>query len=153
MSAWICVHVYTGEPNMKRINQTEVFIAKLEASIRSLGGWLLLNLKWRGVRTHSCEVVSAVNYMCSFIVEFTSRTPDAEKDSESVQAFLTTTEGAFEAHPLFVDATDEELDSAGEVSPSSPSIWCCLLFWVICGVREEVSNENGTSSKITSPLT
>ena len=44
-----------------------------------------------------------------------SRTPDAEKDSESVQAFLTTTEGAFEAHPLFVNATDEELDSAGEV--------------------------------------
>jgi hypothetical protein len=56
-----------------------------------------------------------MNYLCSFIVDFMSRTPDAEKDSESVQAFLTTTEGAFEAHPLFVNATDEELDSAGEV--------------------------------------
>jgi len=63
--------------------------------------------------------------VCSFIVEFTSRTPDAEKDSESVQAFLTTTEGAFDAHPLFVDATEEELDSAGEVLPTlSPSFWC-----------------------------
>ena len=53
--------------------------------------------------------------VCSFIVDFMSRTPDAEKDSESVQAFLTVTEGAFEAHPLFVNATDEELESAGEV--------------------------------------
>jgi len=78
----------------------------------------------RRVRTHCCEVVYAVNYMCSFIVEFTSRAPDAEKDSESVQAFLTTTEGAFEAHPLFVDATDEELDSAGEVLP-----YHLLQFW------------------------
>lgn len=63
------------------------------------------------------EVVYSVACVCSFIVEFTSRTPDAEKDSESVQNFLIATEGAFEAHPLFVDATDEELDSAGEVSP------------------------------------
>lgn len=44
-----------------------------------------------------------------------SRTPDPDKDSESVQSFLTTTEGAFGAHPLFVNATDEELDNAGEV--------------------------------------
>ncbi len=58
-----------------------------------------------------------MNYLCSFIVDFMSRTPDADKDSESVQAFLTATEGAFEAHPLFVNATDEELDSAGEVFP------------------------------------
>lgn len=60
------------------------------------------------------QAADLVKSIKSFIVEFTSRTPDAEKDSESVQIFLIATEGAFEAHPLFVDATDEELDSAGE---------------------------------------
>lgn len=114
--------MHIEEPKLKRKYKIKLFVANLEVSIRSYGGGLLRNIKWR-VRTHSCEVVYAVNYLCSFIVEFTSRTPDADKDSESVQAFLTTTEGAFEAHPLFVDATDEELDSAGEVFPKpSPSI-------------------------------
>lgn len=56
-----------------------------------------------------------VYVLCSFIVEFMSRAPDPERDSESVQRFLSTTEGAFLAHPLFVNATDEELESAGEV--------------------------------------
>ncbi|KAG0599658.1 hypothetical protein M758_12G169700 [Ceratodon purpureus] len=60
------------------------------------------------------QAVDLVKSIKSFIVDFMNRTPDAVKDSESVQAFLTTTEGAFEAHPLFVNATDEELDSAGE---------------------------------------
>lgn len=60
------------------------------------------------------QAVDLVKSIKSFIVEFMSRTPDPDKDSESVQSFLTTTEGAFGAHPLFVNATDEELDSAGE---------------------------------------
>jgi hypothetical protein len=49
-------------------------------------------------------------------VDFTSRVPDPDHDSESVQTFLSTTEGAFQTHPLFANATDEELESAGEVS-------------------------------------
>jgi hypothetical protein len=49
-------------------------------------------------------------------MDFTSRVPDPDHDSESVQTFLSTTEGAFQTHPLFANATDEELESAGEVS-------------------------------------
>lgn len=44
-----------------------------------------------------------------------TRESDPARDSDSVQKFLTATEGAFQAHPLFINATDEELDAAGEV--------------------------------------
>ncbi|KAH9550887.1 hypothetical protein CY35_10G095400 [Sphagnum magellanicum] len=50
----------------------------------------------------------------TFIMDFTTKVPDPDSDSESVQTFLSTTEGAFQAHPLFANATDEELESAGE---------------------------------------
>jgi hypothetical protein len=49
-------------------------------------------------------------------MDFTSRVPDPDHDSETVQTFLSTTEGAFQTHPLFANATDEELESAGEVT-------------------------------------
>lgn len=60
-------------------------------------------------------------FMCSFIVEFMTREADPARDSDSVQKFLTVTEGAFQAHPLFINATDEELDAAGEVFLPPPT--------------------------------
>jgi hypothetical protein len=50
-----------------------------------------------------------------------TREADPARDSVSVQTFLTVTESAFQAHPLFINATDEELDAAGEVFLPPPS--------------------------------
>jgi hypothetical protein len=65
-------------------------------------------------------------------MDFTSRVPDPDHDSESVQTFLSTTEGAFQTHPLFANATDEELESAGEVLPLSAPI--CFVLSFACAV-------------------
>ncbi|KAG6546621.1 hypothetical protein Mapa_011810 [Marchantia paleacea] len=50
----------------------------------------------------------------TFIGAFLNNPPDPEKDSQSVQEFLASTEYAFKAHPLWAGATDEELESSGE---------------------------------------
>eukprot|EP00850_Spirogloea_muscicola_P014766 SM000108S14210 [mRNA] locus=s108:223287:227396:+ [translate_table: standard] len=50
----------------------------------------------------------------SYIVAFLSSTPNPEKDSSSVQEFLTSTEAVLWTHPLWSGASQEELDSAGE---------------------------------------
>uniref|UniRef100_A0A2N9G7K8 RABX5 catalytic core helical domain-containing protein n=1 Tax=Fagus sylvatica TaxID=28930 RepID=A0A2N9G7K8_FAGSY len=52
----------------------------------------------------------------SFIVSFSNNAPDPEKDSAAVQEFLTKMEVAFRAHPLWAGCSEEELESAGEVS-------------------------------------
>ncbi|XP_042452675.1 vacuolar protein sorting-associated protein 9A-like [Zingiber officinale] len=52
----------------------------------------------------------------SFIVSFSNRAPDPEKDSASVQEFLSNMEEAFRAHTLWAGSSEEELESAGEVS-------------------------------------
>lgn len=51
----------------------------------------------------------------SFIVSFSNRAPDPEKDSASVQEFLLNMEGAFKVHMLWAGSSEEELESAGEV--------------------------------------
>lgn len=50
----------------------------------------------------------------SFIVSFSNRAPNPEKDSASLQEFLSNMEVAFKAHPLWAGRSEEELDSAGE---------------------------------------
>ncbi|PKA59522.1 Vacuolar protein sorting-associated protein 9A [Apostasia shenzhenica] len=50
----------------------------------------------------------------SFIVSFSNRAPDPEKDSAAVQEFLASMEGAFRAHMLWAGSSEEELESAGE---------------------------------------
>ncbi|KAL6504911.1 hypothetical protein OROHE_023669 [Orobanche hederae] len=52
----------------------------------------------------------------SFIVSFLNNAPDAERDSTAVQEFLGNMEAAFRAHSLWAGSTEEELESAGEVS-------------------------------------
>lgn len=54
--------------------------------------------------------------ICSFIVSFMNNAPDAERDSAAVQEFLGNMEAAFRAHSLWSGSSEEELDSAGEVS-------------------------------------
>ena len=55
----------------------------------------------------------------SFILTFSSRAPDPEQDSASVQEFLENMEGAFRAHTPWAGSSEEELESAGEVLPYS----------------------------------
>ncbi|CAM6099160.1 unnamed protein product [Calypogeia fissa] len=50
----------------------------------------------------------------NFIGAFLNNPAEPERDSHSVQDFLTTTEDAFRAHPLWAGATDEEFESSGE---------------------------------------
>nr|XP_043632109.1 vacuolar protein sorting-associated protein 9A-like [Erigeron canadensis] len=57
------------------------------------------------------EFVKAIK---SFIVSFLNNAPDPERDSASVQEFLSNMEAAFRAHPLWAGRSEEELDSAGE---------------------------------------
>lgn len=54
--------------------------------------------------------------MCSFIVSFLSNASDAERNSAAVQEFLGNMEVAFRAHSLWAGSSEEELESAGEVS-------------------------------------
>ena len=53
---------------------------------------------------------------CSFIVSFLNNEPDPEKDSAAVQDFFSKMEAAFRAHPLWSGCSEDELDSAGDVS-------------------------------------
>ncbi|KAF3440949.1 hypothetical protein FNV43_RR19235 [Rhamnella rubrinervis] len=50
----------------------------------------------------------------SFIVSFSFYASNPENDSKKVQEFLTTMENTIRDHPLWADATDEEVDSAME---------------------------------------
>ncbi|KAJ6848297.1 vacuolar protein sorting-associated protein 9A-like [Iris pallida] len=50
----------------------------------------------------------------SFIVSFSNKAPDPEKDSAAVQEFLAQMEGAFRSHTLWAGSSEEELESAGE---------------------------------------
>lgn len=52
----------------------------------------------------------------SFLVSFSNNVPDPERDSAAVQEFLAKMEADFRAHPLWAGCSEEELDSAGEVS-------------------------------------
>ena len=61
-------------------------------------------------------MTSHVVCCCSFIVSFSNNAPDPERDSGAVQEFLGKMEAAFRAHPLWAGCSEEELESAGEVS-------------------------------------
>lgn len=52
----------------------------------------------------------------SFILSFSNNAPDPERDSASFEVFLAKMEADFRAHPLWVACSEDELESAGEVS-------------------------------------
>lgn len=63
--------------------------------------------------------------------------PDPERDSAAVQDFMSKMEAAFRAHSLWAGCSEEELDSAGEVSSALPLI--ASLYVVICCAINKVS--------------
>nr|GMD39371.1 calmodulin-binding transcription activator 5-like isoform X1 [Ipomoea batatas] len=63
----------------------------------------------------------------SFIVSFSNNAPDPKRDSKAVQEFLGNMEAAFRAHSLWAGCSEEELESAGEVSTF---FLFFLLVWV-----------------------
>lgn len=70
------------------------------------------------------------NFCGSFIVSFSNHVPDPERDSAAVQEFLAKMEADFRAHPLWAGCSEEELDSAGEVSYNT-----ILFVYTLCYVR------------------
>ena len=64
----------------------------------------------------------------SFILTFSSRAPDPEQDSASVQEFLENMEGAFRAHTPWAGSSEEELESAGEVI----ALFCSATIAFVC---------------------
>lgn len=71
-------------------------------------------------------------FVYSFIVTFSNRAPDPEKDSASVQEFLENMEGAFRAHTPWAGSSEEELESAGEVI----SFLCSVTTATVCIHRQ-----------------
>lgn len=63
-------------------------------------------------------------------MSFLNNAPDPERDSAAVQNFLSKMEAAFRAHSLWAGCSEEELDSAGEVSLALPLI--ASLYEIIC---------------------
>lgn len=62
-----------------------------------------------------CYINVVMFHVYSFIVTFSNRAPDPERDSAAVQEFLENMEGAFRAHTPWAGSSEEELESAGEV--------------------------------------
>lgn len=60
-------------------------------------------------------------------MSFYNNAADPERDSAAVQNFLSNMEAAFRAHSLWAGCSEEELDSAGEVSKVCPMLECLLL--------------------------
>lgn len=61
-----------------------------------------------------------------------NNTPDPERDSAAVQNFLSNMEAAFRAHSLWAGCSEEELDSAGEVSLALSVIPLLSLIYILC---------------------
>ncbi|KAK1313461.1 Vacuolar protein sorting-associated protein 9A [Acorus calamus] len=83
----------------------------------------------------------------SFIVSFSNRVPDPERDSTSVQEFLASMEGAFRAHSLFTGCTEEELESAGE--GLEKYVMTKLFNCAFASLPEEVKRDEELSEKMS----
>ncbi|KAA8546353.1 hypothetical protein F0562_002908 [Nyssa sinensis] len=79
-------------------------------------GSLTAPLTWHDFleRMRQPSAADFVKVIKSFIVSFSNNAPDPERDSATVQEFLTNMEAAFRAHSLWADCSEEELESAGE---------------------------------------
>nr|CAB3501336.1 unnamed protein product [Digitaria exilis] len=84
----------------------------------------------------------------SFIVTFSNRAPDPEKDSASVQEFLENMEGAFRAHTPWAGSSEEELESAGE--GLEKYVMTKLYNRVFASVPEDVKSDEELFEKILS---
>ncbi|XP_042393214.1 vacuolar protein sorting-associated protein 9A-like [Zingiber officinale] len=82
----------------------------------------------------------------SFIVSFSNRAPDPEKDSASVQEFLSNMEEAFRAHTLWAGSSEEELESAGE--GLEKYVMTKLFNRVFASVPEDVNSDGELYEKM-----
>ena len=64
-------------------------------------------------------------------MSFSNNAPDPERDSAAVQEFLSNMETAFRAHPLWAGCSEEELESAGEVSYLKFSVQCIFCRFLL----------------------
>jgi len=60
-------------------------------------------------------------------VSFSFHEPNTEGDGSKVQGFLTEMEGAIRDHPLWANATNQEIDHALEVKPHRGFFFLALL--------------------------
>ncbi|XP_072992489.1 vacuolar protein sorting-associated protein 9A-like [Typha latifolia] len=82
----------------------------------------------------------------SFIVSFSNKAPDPEKDSTAVQEFLANMEGAFRAHTLWAGCSEEELESAGE--GLEKYVMTKLFNRVFASVPEDVTSDEELFEKM-----
>ncbi|KAF3789983.1 Vacuolar sorting-associated protein 9A [Nymphaea thermarum] len=82
----------------------------------------------------------------SFIVTFVNNMPNPEKDSASVQEFLSSMEGAFRTHSLWAGASEEELESAYE--GLEKYVMTKLYSRAFASVPEEVKHDEELSEKM-----
>ncbi|XP_062216134.1 vacuolar protein sorting-associated protein 9A-like [Phragmites australis] len=82
-----------------------------------------------------------------FIVTFSNRAPDPEKDSAAVQEFLENMEGAFRAHTPWAGSSEEELESAGE--GLEKYVMTKLFNRVFASVPEDVNSDEELFEKMS----
>ncbi|XP_020097025.1 vacuolar protein sorting-associated protein 9A-like isoform X2 [Ananas comosus] len=82
----------------------------------------------------------------SFIVTFSNKAPDLEKDSDAVQEFLADMEDAFRAHKLWAGSSEEELESAGE--GLEKYVMTKLFNRVFASVPEDVNSDEQLFEKM-----
>ncbi|KAK3151118.1 hypothetical protein QOZ80_3AG0242010 [Eleusine coracana subsp. coracana] len=82
-----------------------------------------------------------------FIVMFSNRAPDPEKDSAAVQEFLENMEGAFRAHTPWAGSSEEELESAGE--GLEKYVMTKLFNRVFASVPEDVKSDEELFEKMS----
>ncbi|CAD6210524.1 unnamed protein product [Miscanthus lutarioriparius] len=81
-----------------------------------------------------------------FIVTFSNRAPDPEKDSAAVQEFLENMEGAFRADTPWAGSSEEELESAGE--GLEKYVMTKLFNRVLASVPEDVESDEELFEKM-----
>ncbi|KAI4993791.1 hypothetical protein ZWY2020_008104 [Hordeum vulgare] len=82
-----------------------------------------------------------------FIMNFSNRAPDPERDSAAVQEFLENMEGAFRAHTPWAGSSEEELESAGE--GLEKYVMTKLYNRVFASVPEDVKSDEELFEKIS----
>ncbi|KAK7282768.1 hypothetical protein RIF29_11804 [Crotalaria pallida] len=82
----------------------------------------------------------------SFIVSFSNNAPHPERDSASIQDFLSNMEASFRAHPLWAGCSQDELDSAGE--GLEKYVMTKLFSRVFASVPDDVKLDDQLSEKM-----
>ncbi|PWZ05165.1 Vacuolar protein sorting-associated protein 9A [Zea mays] len=120
----------------------------MEGSADSFGS-LTAPLAWHDFleRMRQPSAAEFVKSIKSFIVTFSNRAPDPEKDSTAIQEFLENMEGAFRAHTPWAGSSEEELESAGE--GLEKYVMTKLFNRVFASVPEDVKSDEELFEKMS----